>query len=143
MAPNVTWSAKLALYAGALSGPASVAAILVVGAVRPVWGPARTFPEPLALVAIATVGLFLGVLVAASAGFPMFLVLRTLNRSGPLLIAAWGSVLGGVSYHLFFMRGQPFDLGWVATGALAGFLAGWVAALCLRRSEKRDIPSPP
>jgi len=138
MERHVTRAAKLALYAGALAGPMSFAALLLIG--PHVGGQGLTFErlDVMELITVAAVGVLLGVIIAVIFGFPIFWVLSGLGRLGALPVAVWGAVLGGASYHWIFMAGSAIAVEWVAVGALAGFLAGGTAAVCLERRVWRS-----
>jgi hypothetical protein len=137
MEEHVVPAAKLALYAGALAGPMSVVALLLVGLFIVPEGLAFNSLDALELVSVAVVGLFFGVIIAVAFGFPIFWALSRLGRREALLVAVWGAVLGGASYHWIFMAGSEIAVEWVAVGALAGFLAGGTAAVCLQRTGRR------
>jgi hypothetical protein len=136
MDTTVSSSLKLALVGGALGGPMSVVAVLLFALANVFLGTSVSFAL-LDLMVIAAVGLFVGVLIAIVAGFPMFVLLTRLGLGRPIFIALWSALLGGVAYHVLFMLGSPIDWQWVLTGSFAGLLAGGTPALLIAEHAKR------
>lgn len=135
MNPSFVHCGKLALYAGAFAGPASAVSLVLMASFHALHDDPVSV-EPLALLSVVAVGLFIGTIVAVVAGFPVFLLLQSFQGCHPAVVAVWSAVLGAGSYHWFFMSGSSVSLEWLATGALSGLLAGGSAAVLLGSSRR-------